>query len=53
MAVEEINAAGGIAEKYKIDLQIRDAGVGVALADAAAGELIAGGARALIAPYGR
>jgi branched-chain amino acid transport system substrate-binding protein len=50
MAVNEINAAGGIAGRYKIDLRVKDV-LSEKSASAAAGrEFVAGGANMLIAP---
>ncbi len=52
MAVDEINAAGGIAGRYKIDFQVKDV-LSEASSSAAAGrEFVAAGAKVLIAPCG-
>jgi branched-chain amino acid transport system substrate-binding protein len=50
MAVDEINAAGGVAGKYMIDLQVKDVRSEAAAAAVAGNELVAAGAIALISP---
>lgn len=50
MAVDEINAAGGIAGKYKIDFRIKDVRSEPAEAAAAGRAFVAAGAKVVIAP---
>lgn len=50
MAVDEINAAGGIAGKYMIDFQVKDVRSEAPASATAGNEFVAGGAKALIAP---
>jgi branched-chain amino acid transport system substrate-binding protein len=50
MAVDEINAAGGIAGKYKIDFQVKDVRSETAASAVAGNELVAAGAKVLLAP---
>ena len=50
MAVDEINAAGGIAGRYRIDFQVRDVRSEAAEAAAAGGAFVKAGAKVLIAP---
>jgi branched-chain amino acid transport system substrate-binding protein len=52
MAVDEINAAGGIAGRYKIDFQVKDVRSEASAAAAAGREFVAAGAKVLIAPCG-
>jgi branched-chain amino acid transport system substrate-binding protein len=53
MAVDEINAAGGIAGQYKIDLQVKDVLSEASAPEAAGRAFVAAGAKALIAPCDR
>ena len=53
MAVDEINAAGGIAGKYKIDFRVTDVRSEAAAAAVAGKEFVAAGAKVLIAPCDR
>jgi branched-chain amino acid transport system substrate-binding protein len=50
MAVDEINAAGGIAGKYKIDFRVKDVRSEPAESAAAGRAFVAAGAKVLIAP---
>lgn len=50
LAVDEINAAGGIAGKYKIDFQVKDVRSETPASATAGNEFVAAGAKALIAP---
>jgi branched-chain amino acid transport system substrate-binding protein len=50
LAVDEINAAGGIAGKYKIDFQIKDVRSETPASATAGNEFVAAGAKAVIAP---
>ena len=50
MAVDEINAAGGIAGKHKIDFRVRDVRSETSESAAAGREFIAAGAKVMIAP---
>jgi branched-chain amino acid transport system substrate-binding protein len=50
MAIDEINAAGGIAGKYKIDFQVKDVRSEASAAAAAGDEFVKAGAKVLIAP---
>jgi len=50
MAVDEINAAGGIAGKYRIDFEVKDVGSEPSAAIAVGREFVTGGAKVLIAP---
>jgi branched-chain amino acid transport system substrate-binding protein len=50
LAVDEINAAGGIAGKYKIDLQVKDVRSEAPAAATAGAEFAAAGATVMIAP---
>jgi branched-chain amino acid transport system substrate-binding protein len=52
MAIDEINAAGGIAGRYKIDFQVKDVLSEASAAAAAGREFVAAGAKVLIAPCG-
>jgi len=53
MAVDEINAAGGIAGKYKIDFRVKDVLSETAGSAAAGKEFVAAGAKVMIAPCDR
>jgi branched-chain amino acid transport system substrate-binding protein len=53
MAVDEINAAGGIAGKYKIDFRVKDVRSEAAGSAAAGKEFVAADARIMIAPCDR
>ena len=53
MAVDEINAAGGIAGKHKIDFRVRDVRSETSESAAAGREFIAAGAKVMIAPCDR
>jgi branched-chain amino acid transport system substrate-binding protein len=50
MAVDEINAAGGIAGRYKIDFQVKDVRSEASASAAAGREFVAAGAKVLVAP---
>lgn len=50
MAVDEINAAGGIVGKYRIDFRVKDVRSEAAAAAVAGKEFVAAGAKVLIAP---
>jgi branched-chain amino acid transport system substrate-binding protein len=50
MAVDEINAAGGIAGRYKIDFRVKDVRSETSASAAAGREVVAAGAKVLIAP---
>ena len=53
MAVDEINAAGGIAGKYKIDFRVTDVRSEAAAAAGAGKDFVAAGAKVMIAPCDR
>jgi branched-chain amino acid transport system substrate-binding protein len=53
MAVDEINTAGGIAGKYKIDFRVKDVRSEAAGSAAAGKEFVAAGAKIMIAPCDR
>ena len=53
MAVDEINAAGGIAGKYGIDFQVKDVRSEAAASAGAGKEFVAAGATVMIAPCDR
>lgn len=50
MAVDEINAAGGVAGKYKIDFQVKDVSSDASASAEAGRAFVAAGAKVLIAP---
>jgi branched-chain amino acid transport system substrate-binding protein len=50
MAADEINAAGGIAGKYRIDLRVKDVHSDASEAAAVARDFVAAGAKVMIAP---
>jgi branched-chain amino acid transport system substrate-binding protein len=50
LAVDEINAAGGIAGKYRIDLRVKDVQSDASESAAAGRAFVAAGAKAMIAP---
>jgi branched-chain amino acid transport system substrate-binding protein len=53
IAVDEINAAGGMAGKYKIDFQVKDVRSEAAGSAAVGKEFVAAGAKVMIAPCDR
>jgi branched-chain amino acid transport system substrate-binding protein len=53
MAVDEINAAGGIARKYKIDFRVKDVRSEAAGSTTAGKEFVAAGVKIMIAPCDR